>query len=200
MRFWPKVGKGGPYHTRFSRNLIFILQKKSNRILLKTQIEYCVRISMHRKILGLIQADDKDNIGMHLLGIGSNYLPEGMVVASKMLDAEITKAAKRQDALVHRLAGKFSKSGEPLPSDHAKLSDLRQDLQKQLLQSFSGSWKANGFGSQAEAEAFLTSSNNIQISTIMFLSMTDNSGDPGRHTPSTGGSVGIATGAGGIAP
>jgi hypothetical protein len=105
-----------------------------------------------------------NELTMHMIGTARANLAEGMREVSRMIDEIYLEMNTRELVAANELAKKLD-LGEGVGPGEMNLNQLPEQMRKDALHSIGVSWRAHGFGSQEEAEAFLLNSSSVQVGT-----------------------------------
>jgi hypothetical protein len=132
-----------------------------------------LRAENRDRIISEFVAEDRlsHELTMHMIGIARSTLAEGMREVSRMID-EIYLEMNTRELLAAAELGKKLDLGEGVGPGEMNLNQLPEQMRKDALHSIGVSWRAHGFGSQEEAEAFLLNSSSVQVGTHFGLRYT----------------------------
>jgi len=166
---------------------------------LKRPLDSGERKHLAYTIAGQASARD-DELRLRPYGNAVPLLPEGMQVATRLVDSLYKDLAARRAAASQVLLAKFALDGAHIPPGPVGLNDLPADLRQDVQRCFGDSWQSYGFSSQMEADSFLQNSAGLRVETEVGFSFCENPGNPAAHIPEMGGIVIFSTLPGGISP
>lgn len=144
--------------------------------------------------------ESHDSLQFRMFGVASNNLPEGMEIASKLIDDLYKGLRLRQDRATHNLLAKLIPGGTSFGDHTTSVNQLPTAIRDQLSQSFAQSWMGLGFNSRADAESYLSSASNFQISTALYFRFCESPGDPASGIAKSFGNIQFDSISGGISP
>jgi hypothetical protein len=131
----------------------------------------------------LERISQRGRLPMQFLGRNYDLIPQGMKIASELIDEELKGLKSKRDIATRELADRLEFPGEPLPSGEARFGELPAQFRQNLQDQLGRDWKSHGFASGAEAESFLLGSLGIRTHTGVGFIVCTKPGDPGSMSP-----------------